>query len=454
MCASEQSDLDWRVTNCASRANRPSEKESVRADNTEMRLRDEIRNLAAAFGSMAAELKDHEDKLQFHTRGLEATIAERTAELVREKVCVELSAGERMTQLRANNDELRDQLADLANRHRELTLFSKMNDYLQTSTTESEAYSIISETVAALFPEDSGAVFVLSASRDVMEAATVWGPRATHNVIFPPNECWAHRRGQVHLAIGHERWCSHVTDDRHMYICLPLLAQGETLGILHLLDARVRGDEADAERMAEKCKLAKTLADSIGLGIANLKMRESMRNLSIRDPLTGLFNRRYMEEALAQEQYRTKRNDAHLAVIMIDIDHFKQFNDSFGHDGGDAVLRALGAFFKKHVRGSDIACRYGGEEFVLILSPSTAQGARQHAEKIREDVRTLNVSHGDRDLGAITLSLGVAMFPDHALDAAAIVKAADIALYEAKCGGRNRVVMFAKKNEPIHVQRP
>ena len=131
-------------------------------------------------------------------------------------------------------------------------------------------------------------------------------------------------------------------------------------------------------------KLAKILADNIGLGIANLKLRETMRNLSIRDQLTGLFNRRYMEEALQQELHRTRRNEAQLAVIMIDIDHFKQFNDNFGHDGGDAVLRALGEFFKKHVRGSDIACRYGGEEFILILSPSTAEGARLHAEKIRE----------------------------------------------------------------------
>ena len=102
-------------------------------------------------------------------------------------------------------------------------------------------------------------------------------------------------------------------------------------------------------------------------------MRESTLSLSIRDPLTGLFNRRYMEEALAQEQHRVKRNDAHLAVIMIDIDHFKQFNDNFGHDGGDAILRALGEFLKTHVRGSDIACRYGGEEFILVLSPSTAE---------------------------------------------------------------------------------
>jgi diguanylate cyclase (GGDEF)-like protein len=108
-------------------------------------------------------------------------------------------------------------------------------------------------------------------------------------------------------------------------------------------------------------------------------------------------------------------------------------------------LRALGAFFKKHVRGSDIACRYGGEEFLLILSPSTAEGARQRAEKIREDARLLTVSHANQDLGAITLSLGVAVFPDHASEAAAIVKAADVALYEAKRGGRNRVVMFAEK---------
>jgi diguanylate cyclase (GGDEF)-like protein len=226
-----------------------------------------------------------------------------------------------------------------------------------------------------------------------------------------------------------------------MYICLPLLAQGETLGILHILDGPAKNGKADEARMAEKCKLAKILADNIGLGIANLKLRESMRNLSIRDPLTGLFNRRYMEEALAQEQHRTKRNDAQLAVIMIDIDHFKRFNDNFGHDGGDAILRELGAFFKKHVRGSDTACRYGGEEFILILSPSTAEGARQRAEKIREGAKLLSVSHANRDLGAITLSLGVAIFPDDASEAAALVKAADVALYQAKSGGRNRVVM-------------
>ena len=418
-----------------------------------MKRHDEIDNLVADLGRMAAELKDNQDKLVSYGRELEAIISERTAELALEKANLEISVAERTAQLNTANDELRNQATDLSKRNQEITLFSKMNDFLQTSTTEAEAYSVISETVTQLFPEDSGAVFVLSASRDMLEAAAVWGPLPPANVIFPPNECWAHRRGQVHLATGHERRCAHVGDDGHMYVCLPLLAQGETLGILHILDGPVKNDQADEARMAEKCRLAQILADNIGLGIANLKLRESMRNLSIRDSLTGLFNRRYMEEALAQEQHRTRRNDAQLAVIMIDIDHFKQFNDNFGHDGGDAILRALGAFFKKHVRGSDIACRYGGEEFMLILSPSTAEGARLRAEKIREDASLLSVSHANRNLGAITLSLGVAIFPDHASEAAAMVKAADLALYQAKRGGRNRVVMCAEKAGQVASQR-
>jgi diguanylate cyclase (GGDEF)-like protein len=410
-----------------------------------MKPGDDIGDLAAAFSSIAADLQKNHDKLLSYGRGLEATILHLNQELAREKAKLETSVAERTAQLNAANDELRNQAMELSKRNQEITLFSKMNDFLQTSTSEPEAYSVISETVMQLFPEDSGAVFVLNASRDMLEAAAVWGPLPPGNVIFPPNECWAHRRGQVHLGMGHERRCVHVGDDEHMYVCLPLLAQGDTLGILYLLDGLVGNDKAGQARMAEKSKLAKILADNIGLGIANLKLRESMRNLSIRDPLTGLFNRRYMEEALAQEQHRSRRNDAQLAVIMIDIDHFKQFNDNFGHDGGDAILRALGAFLKRHVRGSDIACRYGGEEFMLILSPSTADGARQRAEKIREDAKAISVRHGNRELSAITLSLGVAIFPDGATEAAAIIKAADVALYQAKRGGRDRVVMHTQK---------
>ena len=418
------------------------------------RPRDPFGDLAADFGSMAAELKNQQDKLLSYGRQLEAILSDRTAELAREKANLEISVAERTAQLNAANDVLRDQAAMLSLRNQEVTLLGRMNDFLQSSTTEAEAYSVISDTMTLLFPGDSGAVFVLNASRDMLQATAAWGPLPPSRQMFPPNECWAHRRGQVHLALGHEQRCPHVAGDERISVCLPLLAQGETLGILHLLDSAATSDTAAAERTAEKGKLAKILADNIGLGIANLKLRESMRNLSIRDPLTGLFNRRYMEEALALELHRSKRNAAQLAVIMIDIDHFKRFNDNFGHDGGDAVLRSLGNFLKNQVRGSDIACRYGGEEFILILSPSTAEGARLRAEKIRADAEQLSVNHAGRDLGAITLSLGVAVFPDHASEAAATVKAADVALYQAKSGGRNRVVMFAPGTGLNPPQRP
>jgi diguanylate cyclase (GGDEF)-like protein len=416
-----------------------------------MKLSDEIDVLAANFVTIASDLKDHQDKLLSYGRKLETIISDRTAELAHEKANLEVSVMERTAQLNASNEVLTKQTTELSRRNQEIMLFSKMNDFLQTSTTEAEAYSIISETVTKLFPEDSGAVFVLNSSRDMLEAAAVWGTMPPSNLIFPPGECWAHRLGQVHLGSGHERWCPHVSDEGHLYVCLPLLAQGEMLGILHIIDGPLREGKGNEAYMAEKCGLAKILADAIGLGIANLKLRESMRNLSIRDPLTGLFNRRYMEEATAQEQHRTRRNNAQMAIIMVDIDHFKKFNDNFGHDAGDAVLRVLADFLKKHVRGSDIACRYGGEEFILILSPSTVEGAQQRAEKIREGAGLLKISHANQDLGAITLSLGVAIYPDHGADTPAGIKAADIALYKAKRDGRNRVVMFEAEAGPVTV---
>ena len=249
-------------------------------------IRDEIGTLAAAFGSTAADLKDNQDKLLMYGRGLETLVSERTAELAHEKATLELSVAERTAELMAANAELRSQAAELSKRNEEITLFSKMNDFLQTSTTEAEAYSVISDVVTQLFPADSGAVFVLSASRNMLEAAAVWGPAPPANVIFPPNECWAHRRGQSHLFLGPDRKCAHVGDEGHMYTCLPLLAQGKTLGILHIVDGPAKNDKADEARMTAKCQLAKILADNIGLGIANLKLRESMRDLSIRDPLT------------------------------------------------------------------------------------------------------------------------------------------------------------------------
>ena len=308
---------------------------------------DELASLAAALASMAVDLKDKQDKLLAFARALELKAVDHVTAQARGEERLAASIAQRTTVLTTANAALMRELAELSKRNDEITLFSRMTDFLQTSATEAEAYSIISESVAELFPQDSGAVFALGPSREVLEAVAVWGPRAPLNAVFPASQCWAYRRGQLHLGIGRERWCPHVADDGRVYMCLPLLAQGEMLGILYLHDAEIDDTEDKHARAAEKCRLGKILADAIGLGISNLKLREAMRTLSTRDALTGLFNRRYMEEALQQELHRSKRNNSELVVVMIDTDHFKQINENFGHDGGDAVLRTLRRVLQK-----------------------------------------------------------------------------------------------------------
>jgi two-component system, cell cycle response regulator len=169
--------------------------------------------------------------------------------------------------------------------------------------------------------------------------------------------------------------------------------------------------------------------------------REELRLLAIRDPLTGLFNRRYMEESFEREVHRAARNNLPLGAVMIDLDHFKRFNDTWGHPAGDAVLREVGGLLKNCSRGEDIACRYGGEEFTLILTTATAEATRLRAEQFRQAARGLDVQHEGRSLGGITISAGVAAFPEHGCSAAEILRAADKALYQAKAAGRDRVVV-------------
>jgi diguanylate cyclase (GGDEF)-like protein len=169
---------------------------------------------------------------------------------------------------------------------------------------------------------------------------------------------------------------------------------------------------------------------------ANLQLRDR----AVRDALTGVHNRGYLEESLAREEARARRSGLPLGVMMIDIDHFKRINDTYGHPAGDAVLRAVGQYVMALTRGEDIFCRYGGEEFVLIMIDTTARAVWERAEALRAGVQALAIEHDGRTIGPITLSIGVAMIPDHARDGQAALKAADAALYRAKQGGRNRVV--------------
>lgn len=164
-----------------------------------------------------------------------------------------------------------------------------------------------------------------------------------------------------------------------------------------------------------------------------------LHNQCIRDPLTGLFNRRYLEQVLEREICRAAQQEQTLGVIMLDVDHFKQLNDSFGHEAGDIVLQKLSSLLQTKMRNSDIACRYGGEEFTLILPNTSLEPIQQQAEYLRQQIEQLNIDYLTHDLN-ITISLGISTFPESGLRGKDLLQAADAALYRAKAQGRNRVV--------------
>jgi diguanylate cyclase (GGDEF)-like protein len=222
-----------------------------------------------------------------------------------------------------------------------------------------------------------------------------------------------------------------------------MMAHGETLGVLHLQGSPSGTGEPNREEyLAESCQqLALALAEQASLALANIRLRESLRKQSVRDPLTGLFNRRYMEESLQRELRRAVRGGLCVGVILVDLDHFKRFNDSFGHRAGDYLLHELGVFLMTHIRGEDVACRYGGEEFLLILPGATLDDTRLRAEQLHQAARQLRVEHGRHSLPAVTLSLGVAACPANGLTVEAVLGAADLAMYRAKAAGRDQVAV-------------
>ncbi|MFZ5656081.1 MAG: GGDEF domain-containing protein [Pseudomonadota bacterium] len=175
------------------------------------------------------------------------------------------------------------------------------------------------------------------------------------------------------------------------------------------------------------------------MALANLRLRESLRVQSVRDPLTGLFNRRHLTDALEREVKRCDRRERPLSVVMIDVDHFKRFNDLHGHAAGDAVLKAVAQALQATTRSEDILCRYGGEEFTLVMPEAGHADALRRAEQIRQAVSQVEVVHDGARLPPLTASLGVASYPEAGRDPCVLLSQADAALYRAKAAGRNQV---------------
>ncbi len=220
--------------------------------------------------------------------------------------------------------------------------------------------------------------------------------------------------------------------------------QSDLLGLMWitLADPASSGGETDTP-MNGRQQLAIALSEQIALALSNIRLRENLRQQTIRDALTGLYNRRFLEESLNREMARCKRNGAIFSVLMMDVDHFKRFNDTHGHDAGDSVLRTVGRVLQESSREGDIACRFGGEEFVIVLPDTDREGAATRAGRILAAVRDLHVTHNGKALGSITASIGLAMHPQNGETVKALIQSADKALYAAKGAGRDRIVVAA-----------
>jgi diguanylate cyclase (GGDEF)-like protein/PAS domain S-box-containing protein len=352
------------------------------------------------------------------------------------------------------NARLQALVAQVEERNRTMTLANEMADMLQSCLVSEEAYEAISHFMPRFFPDDAGALYMLNNSRNLFEAVVSWGQAAEWSSGFAPDECWSVRRGRLHRVDNSQEalLCRHVTESiAGGYLCVPLIAQGETLGVFHIR-LGTQEEERVAELEAAKEQLALMVAEDMALALANLRLRETLRSQAIRDPLTGLFNRRYLEETLDRELTRVKRQGTPLGMIMMDLDHFKQYNDTFGHSAGDELLSALGSLVKSQIREEDIACRYGGEEFLLILPGTSMEVTLERAEILRQAVQEMHLRY--RSLKPITLSLGVAVYPDHGDTGLEIIQAADAALYRAKQAGRDRVMAAGDAAELGKAQAP
>ncbi|MFZ0913998.1 MAG: diguanylate cyclase [Candidatus Korobacteraceae bacterium] len=355
---------------------------------------------------------------------------------------LERRVAQRTQELARSDEQLRHSLEEMQEYTKEIEAINELVQLLQSCLTLDEARQQASRILQQFFP--SGAMLMLNPSRNLLEVVLSWGASAVKPGPFAPESCWALRKGCVHVVQPNNisLLCEHIEPaSAACHLCVPMVAQGDSLGVLSINDSGLCDSIAHPRLLRRKQELATTVAEQISLAFANLTLRETLKYQSVRDPLTGLFNRRHMEESLERELLRAARNAKPVTVLMIDIDRFKLFNDTFGHEAGDLLLRELGSVFTSITRGGDIACRYGGEEFLLILTEASLETGCERAAKLREQVANLQIHYRGETLRRITVSIGVAAFPQHGTSAAPLLRMADEALYRAKAGGKDRVVV-------------
>src|SRR6266699_2716914 len=379
----------------------------------------------------------------------------RGAYLIYEDVSEQIRTGE----AKRRHAELLDRLVkELELRTKQMTSLNEMGSLLVCSGTVKEACAVVADSLQRLFPDaPSGALYSFRSSRDLIEAAVRWGKKDVLAPTFPPDACWSLRRGQPHWT-GHPGSgiaCQHLTQSSTSEcLCVPMVAQGNTVGVLHLefeSAAELPRDSGRESFRESRQQLAVSAASQIALSLASLQLRETLREQAVRDPLTLLFNRRFLEESLEREIQLAARKKQSIAVLFLDLDHFKRFNDTFGHDAGDMVLQSLADLFRNFFRATDICCRYGGEEFAVILPESSSHNAAIRADALRSEVKRLQLHYRKQTIGQLTLSVGVAAYPEHGSTSVELLKIADQCLYESKSRGRDVVTVASPQNARLPV---
>lgn len=329
---------------------------------------------------------------------------------------------------------LETSVAQLTRLSRDMQRLSAYAGLLQTCNSVEELLDVTRVCFAALFPEQAGVVYLHRPELGSAVAACHWGDTHLNSADrIQPAECWGLRRTRTYTSGGEhgDLRCGHlagaVADVQTC--CVPLVAHGQPLGLLYLDGVHPVPDE----------RLTATAAEQLSLALANLRLREELRDQSVRDALTGIYNRRHLEHSLDIERARCERSGQPLSLVMIDVDHFKRFNDQHGHAAGDAMLAAVGRVLRESAREGDIACRYGGEEFTLILPETGLDAALALAEAVRQALRRMQVQFEGQPLPPVTASCGVSTLPGTAADIDQLLDSADRALYEAKTAGRDQV---------------
>jgi diguanylate cyclase (GGDEF)-like protein/PAS domain S-box-containing protein len=340
-------------------------------------------------------------------------------------------------------------------RKEERRLLSQISEWLYSSKSLDELLRVIKKSLSVLMPETNGQLFVYSNSRDVLDLQTSWG-RFNKVPHIDAEDCWSLRRGRAYSygTKSIEFPCQHILNDgvETPYFCLPIIAHGQTNGLLHIrFKSQIFENstpEEKSEFLKQRWQMALLCAEQISLALANVQLRQELTERSVRDPLTNLWNRRWLLEAAYKELKLAEKRRHPVSVLSLDVDHFKKFNDHHGHDAGDMILRALGNTMLEFFQTSASACRMGGEEFLILCPEISADAAVELAEKFRHRLTQINVNYGGTQLPKVTASIGVATYPKDAGQLDDLLMCADKAMYEAKEAGRDRVVSYQTEPAP------